>query len=184
METDKNLLDAQQHTTEEKKKLRKIIFLDVDGVLNSVKTAAASGGYPFTFEDKERHKFDWHAIWLLQKVVLADPTVEVVFSSFWRTQFKTEEAARFFGLPIKEATPVFNALRGTEIQDWLNRNADVTHYCIIDDNNEMLDNQQPHFVHTDPYNGYAYKDFVRTCNILHVNPTEAVRPRAQTWGTA
>lgn len=36
--------------------------------------------------------------------------------------------------------------RGKEIQQWLNDNPNVEEYCILDDCNNMLENQQSHLI--------------------------------------
>ena len=59
----------------------KVLFLDIDGVLNSTRTAVANGGYPHELHHREA--FDWTSIKLLQR--LCDSAgVLVVLSSAWR----------------------------------------------------------------------------------------------------
>ena len=43
--------------------------------------------------------------------------------------------------------------RGREIDMWLAEHEDVTNYAILDDRTDFTDEQQPHFVHVDPYYG-------------------------------
>jgi hypothetical protein len=43
---------------------------------------------------------------------------------------------------------------------------EVEHYMIVDDSRDMLPEQLPFFVNTNPDNGFLYKDYVETCNIL------------------
>lgn len=39
--------------------------------------------------------------------------------------------------------------RGYEIKSWLQKHNNITRYVIVDDNNNMLESQQPYFVQTE-----------------------------------
>lgn len=148
----------------------KVIFLDIDGVLNSTKTSTAVGGYPHELHHK--YAFDWMAIKLLRR--LADSSgVQFVLSSAWRLYFPFEEVAQAFELPIIDATPAASSdgtERGYEIRDWLNAHPEVTNYVILDDYADMLEEQMSNFVKTDPHEGLGWNDFSRVCMILGESP--------------
>lgn len=135
----------------------KVLFLDIDGVLNSTKTFYAFNGFPADF--KEIGKFDWAAISLLQRMCKVDPTLRIVLSSSWRLSSTAEEAAKALGLPIIDVTPGDDTeKRGVEIQQWLDAHPKVKIYAILDDNNWMLPHQQGHFVKTNEEDGLTFKD--------------------------
>ena len=160
----------------------RVLFLDIDGVLNSTKTFIATGRYPFTLDEPEG--FDWIAIKLLQR--LCDSSgIQIVLSSTWRMHYSPKEVGDFLGLPIIDKTPVHfenwneemtiadfctRATRGKEIVAWLADHPEVQHYCIIDDDSDMLESQLPVFVKTDGAEGMTWKDFCKVCEILGESP--------------
>lgn len=146
---------------------KKFIFLDIDGVLNSYRTVAHTGGYPHTFEEKDRAKFDWTAIGLIRKAVIKSGA-EVILSSSWRYFYKPEEAGDFFGIPIYRSTPWSlkgQRWRGSEIAEFLEENP-CEKYCIIDDETDFLPEQEEFLVRTDEKNGLLYQDFEKILKIL------------------
>ena len=148
----------------------KVLFRDIDGVLNSTKTCVATGGYPM--ELHHRAGFDWMAIKLLQR--LCDSSgLQIVLSSAWRLYHPVKEVAEAFELPIIDETPHSSPdgfERGYEIRDWLARHPEVTTYAIIDDNPDMLEEQMPYFVHTSGFEGMTWANFSQLCNILGESP--------------
>lgn len=161
----------------------KVLFLDIDGVLNSTKTCVATGGYPM--ELHHRSGFDWMAIKLLQR--LCDSSgLQIVLSSAWRLHHHYDEVAGAFDLPIIGATLSSSPdghQRGFEIRDWLARHPEVTAYAIIDDDPDMLEEQTPYFVHTSGYEGMTWANFTQLCNILGENPM-AGEVRDRNWKSA
>jgi hypothetical protein len=156
----------------------KVLFLDIDGVLNSVKTSVAFGGYPLDITESKA--FDWVAIKLLQRMCDSSG-VQIVLSSTWRTFFTVKEMAAALELPIIDATPVrLSGCRGLEIQEWLDENPGIEKYCIIDDDPDMLESQKPYFVQTNAFEGMTWEDFTRVCKILDVSPYEG-EPRDRNW---
>lgn len=117
----------------------KVLFLDVDGVLNTFK----SGGIYTLTRTKLR---------LLQQIV-EETGCEIVLSSTWRKDteaFKIlNKKLAYRGLKISGVTPVLYEPRGLEIASWLNDNPGVTKYAIVDDSSDMLDSQLRNFFQTD-----------------------------------
>jgi len=143
----------------------KVLFLDIDGVLNSTRTAIAYKRYPFNF-DGDMHMFDEVAIRLIQK--LCEETSAVVcVSSTWRGHFTDQEISEGLSIPVVGHTPLLYKNRGYEIQEWLDKHPDVTEWAIVDDNSDMLESQKDHFVQTDGREGLSYKNFCMLRDILN-----------------
>lgn len=137
--------------------MRKILFLDVDGVLNNYKT----GGIFTVTKSKLR---------LLQQIV-ERTGCEIVLSSTWRLNVMGEldvlkKKLWYRKLTIADVTPKFHGSRGEQIQSWLNQHPDVTAWCIIDDNNGMLNSQFLNFVQTDGMIGMTAYDAEKVVEIL------------------
>jgi hypothetical protein len=155
----------------------KVLFLDVDGVLNSTRTCVAFGGYPM--ELTHMGAFDQVAIRLLQR--LCDSAgVSVVLSSAWRLHCRHEDAGLAFGLPIIDRTPYLMGPRGLEINAWLAKRDDVERYAILDDDADMLPEQLTNFVQTDPHEGLSWQGYQKLCSLLGANPYEG-QPRNRNW---
>lgn len=139
----------------------KVLFLDIDGVLNSVKFYKQSGKKGGLLKD-----IDGAALGRLLRVVLSTDC-KIVISSSWRIQHTHNDIREMLlnagwpgtkGPPIIGSTPVHNwgrtdahpgpPLRGEEIKAWLDVAKDVTHYAIVDDDSDMLPEQMDHFVQT------------------------------------
>ncbi len=123
-----------------------ILFLDVDGVLNSVRSAIAFDGYPNTHNTD---KFDDISVNLI-RTICYKYDVKIVLSSTWRLFKGWEELRNQLQLPIIDKTPHLHLSRnrGGEIQRWLDSHPEVTKYAIIDDDTDMLPHQMEYFVHT------------------------------------
>lgn len=135
----------------------KVLFLDVDGVLNTYKT----GGLLTVSKSKLR---------LLSHIVKST-RCEIVLSSTWRRNVMGEldvlkKKLRYRGLVIKDITPIFFSIRGEEIQHWLNLHPEVTHWCILDDDSDMLPDQLLNFVKTDGMIGLTQRDADKVIEIL------------------
>ena len=162
----------------------KVIFLDIDGVLNT--------GWWYTQmdrntpKDKYGYAFDPNAVANLKKII--DETgADIVISSSWKSfgLSELEEMWMDRGLPGKliGITPnsvsdemLLNAdldhmelfsIRGIEINEWLIKHEKrVSQYVIIDDMDNMLPEQQSHFVQTNSEVGITNEDAEKTIVIL------------------
>lgn len=138
----------------------KILFLDIDGVLNN----------SAVFKDQRFGPIplDHICIKRLHEVVQATEC-SIVLSSSWRGCPDLEKKLEadfvfdcYFGeLPYAERINVrhedgstirlsgdaYNG-RGSEIAEWLSRHPEVTRYAIVDDDSDMLPEQMPFFVQT------------------------------------
>jgi hypothetical protein len=142
----------------------KIVFLGIDGVLNSVnyhrRRFAAVGLEPFY---AQKH-FDPEAVKVLNTIVERSGALMVI-SSTWRIlETRTSmqgflNAAGFKGT-VLSMTPVLHVKRGLEIQDWLDKDAprlakkfgEVSHFVILDDDTDM-EHLYPKLVHIDDLDG-------------------------------
>lgn len=147
----------------------KVLFLDIDGVLNSTRTWIAYGGLPHDFRPG-LPRFDLVALGMLRRIVHA-ADARVVLSSAWRTQYSAEEVATALGLPIIGSTPVTACwARGREIDAWLrDHEGEVDRYCILDDDDDMLPEQRPYFVRTSGHEGVTYDCARKVAELLGVS---------------
>ena len=161
--------------------MRKIIFLDIDGVLsprwwNSDKQS-----------DNYGCLFDAKAVANLAKIV-EETDAEIVISSSWKDMglVELQNMWRDRNLPgkIVDITPDYMSdelllkedsadmdylyERGSEIQGWLLLHGDdVSRYVIIDDMDDILPEQKSHFVQTDPEVGITEEDVDKTVRLLN-----------------
>lgn len=118
----------------------KILFLDIDGVVNCKTTVQRHGGFI---------GIDPLMAFLVGKIHL-DTGCKIVLSSSWR-HFKDgrEEVSRRV-YPVFDTTPTHDdGHRGREIQEWLSKAKEpVEKYAILDDDTDMLPEQLPNFFKT------------------------------------
>lgn len=123
---------------------KKVIFLDIDGVLNYQSCKERFDKYYFVSDKK---------IELLKQLV--DKTdAKIVLSSTWRYGWvnpPNEDTPMYealkkklesYGIIISDKTPVIG-YRGTEIDEWLMRHPEVDKFVIFDDNQGL----KPHGNH-------------------------------------
>ena len=145
----------------------KIIFLDIDGVLN------------LRMQSRDRFGSMFHPQFMENLKTLVDATgAKIVISSSWRFSGLEimQEMWQSRGLTgevidITPFTAVYEASedsgfldrceRGCEIREWLKSNP-VESYVILDDDKDMLNEQLPYFVctrdnwnHSDHEEGYG-----------------------------
>ena len=109
----------------------KVVFLDIDGVLNSdeyisrIKHSNVKG---------IQREIDVDRVKLLTKA-LNETGAKVVVTSTWRlTKYigLIEELLASYGIRI-DTTPFIDNERGLEIKKWLSENQDVENFVIVDD---------------------------------------------------
>lgn len=143
----------------------KVLFLDIDGVLNSRRSVVACNGYPHGFTKVDLEKFDWIAVGLIRKLCEETDT-SICLSSSWRLIHSVHECANGLDLPIFDKTPSLNSNRGVQINVWLAEHPEVTCYAIVDDDADMMPQQVPFFVRTNERNGLSIQDFANLKRIL------------------
>ena len=143
----------------------KIIFLDIDGVLNSIDSMLSLHGC-------NESKLDHVSVMLLKR--LCEQTdAKIVISSTWRRSRATKDFIEMFAkhhnwfdAPVISRTPVLNTERGHEIQEWLDSHPEVPNFVILDDDSDMLDSQLDNFVHVSNVNGFRSKHFCKALRIF------------------
>ena len=120
----------------------KVLFLDIDGVVNCLKT-------------KTRHRgfigIDPRMARIVRNIAQAVPDLKVVLSSSWRCVQESRAEVERSVVPCFDVTPEFDAeddVRGYEIQAWLELHPGVERYAILDDDCDMLEHQMPNFFRT------------------------------------
>ncbi len=170
----------------------KIIFLDIDGVLNSEKSAEyyceEYGATVFNQNIKKDaptiQEVRWGAwnVFFLRKII-KETGAKVVLSSTWRTRYDIATFGKFFALydfsdiEIIGITPKLpHRERGNEIAQFLDNfqyqsrfSDEITQYVILDDDNDMLESQKDYFVQTDFDFGLTEKDALKAIKILNNN---------------
>lgn len=141
----------------------KIIFLDVDGVLNSYRNVIVDGGFPFPKgeqrEQDPRHKeenLDRLAIGMVRKLC-EEFDAKCVLHSTWRMHTDPVKFGERIGLPIIDGTDP-QMSKPASIRRWLHQHPDVKNYVVFDDDDMQQPNRQ---VITDVFEGLTYKDYVR-----------------------
>ena len=143
----------------------KIIFLDIDGVLNSEMYEWSRG------EDRADNRIDLSRVRLLKDIVSATDA-KIVLSSTWRLDWDKSpelcgedgeyinQCLAQYGLFIIDKTP-FNSMiddRRREILTWLSsRRGEVESFVILDDINCGWEELDRRVVVTDPY-GYGLNE--------------------------
>jgi hypothetical protein len=107
----------------------KVLFLDVDGVLNSRSTTDFRNNlYPI----------DPYMAFMVGKIQL-DTDCQVVLSSSWRLHPDGIAAVEKNVVKVLDKTPYLDGIRGDEIVQWLRDHDDVTKYAILDDDSDFYD---------------------------------------------
>jgi hypothetical protein len=134
----------------------KIVFVDVDGVLNSEAYFAekTQNGTVYAPENFPFSEFCPKAVANLNRIC-AETGAFVVVSSSWRGGRSVGELKDLFNAvgftgKIKDKTPsLANTRRGYEIQRWLDIHHERwTDYVILDDDDDMLPKQSARFIQT------------------------------------
>ena len=153
--------------------MRKIIFLDFDGVLNTEYYQGLLQFQGKQWQDQYGAFFDPRAVRHLKRVI--DTTdADIVVEPSWRYLGleAMRELWRVRNLPgrVMDITPSLtdNASKGEEIAAWLSEYAmPDARYVIIDDEYVVLDTQIPYFIWTNPYEGLTEEQANRAISILH-----------------
>ena len=154
---------------------QKVLFLDIDGVLNS------KFYYKYIYKAEEGgSRFDPYCVILVKKLV-EEFSLKVVISSTWRdgamNRLVNELNANDFTDYLHEdwLTPVVRpASRGKEIELWLDEHSEVKDYLILDDNQKLLDHQMDKFVQTSAFMGMVQESYYLARNILQSNNQPSV----------
>lgn len=161
---------------------RKIVFMDVDGVLNYTKWYVDDRN-PGNLYGQEG---DIDPYCVNRIVNICKQTgAEIVLSSDWRISKSSIPRLERAGFPeglICDQTPEliweclnyydsevdsYDHSRGKEIDLWLKEHDDIYDYVIIDDREDFTETQKRfHFIHVDPYVGFTDENMHKAIEIL------------------
>ena len=174
----------------------KVLFLDIDGVLNSenwfayriycVKNNMVNILMNFVDTDDRniKHKLtmlDDRAIANLNRII-EETGCKVVLSSSWRSSIESENIftqnllkLKGFKYEFYDVTPRlwfsdFNIRRGEEIKFWLDKESEkheIESFVILDDDSDMLPEQMNNFIHVDGQVGLTDRDVLTAIEILN-----------------
>ena len=175
----------------------KVLFLDIDGVLNSenwfayriycVKNNMVNILMNFVDTDDRniKHKLtmlDDRAIANLNRII-EETGCKVVLSSSWRSSIESENIftqnllkLKGFKYEFYDVTPRlwfndFSIRRGEEIQLWMDKESEkneIESYVILDDDDsDMLPEQMNNFIHVDGQVGLTDRDVFAAIEILN-----------------
>ena len=116
----------------------KVLFLDIDGVVNCESTRVHFMG--FIGIDPRRAAYVRH--------IVAATGCEIVLSSTWRYHEQDREEVRRKICDFLDVTPSVAWSRGGQIAAWLADHPEVTRYAILDDDTDILPSQQTNWFQT------------------------------------
>lgn len=141
----------------------KIIFLDYDGVVNTIWFQDVNGEPNFNF-GKLAQVNNTQAIAWLNKLY-RDFEYSIVVSSTWRFNPNYQKFLYKAGLnkniKILGKTPNLQTIRGIEIKEWLNdnkNNYNIEDFIILDDDADM-DDLMDHLIQTNTYRGFGFEEY-------------------------
>ena len=175
----------------------KVLFLDIDGVLNSenwfgyrlycIKNNMFNEVINFVNTNDERIKYklsmiDDRAIANLNRII-EETGCKVVLSSSWRSSVESENIftqnllkLKGFKYEFYDVTPRlwfndFSIRRGEEIKFWLDKESEkneIESFVILDDDDsDMLPEQMNNFIHVDGQVGLTDRDVFTAIEILN-----------------
>jgi hypothetical protein len=131
----------------------KLLFLDIDGVLNNYRSELVFG------REKSVDTLDPVALKLVQKVVKETGCV-ICLSSNWRFTHDFMELGAHLDLPILFQTPDYGGNdRGEEIMEVVN-GLKPDKFVILDDDEEDHEYEGMQFVNVAEEDGLSYKDYL------------------------
>ena len=147
----------------------KVLFLDIDGVLNSIVWTFVMHKTT-TFSEYPKDDIDKRSVDTLNILFEAVPDIKVVISSSWRKIHPLEELKHillecgFKGDVIDKTPNGPTGWRGEEIQMWLGEHPEVETFACIDDGNDF----HPHhnLVQTNLVEGVTLKDVYHLLQIF------------------
>ena len=154
--------------------MKRILFLDIDGVLNSLNyfnNRSDDDNRPYPFGE-----FDLIAVQRLNHILCYGKVTDLVISSDWRHRNDLQDIFTKIGIQKPfcnnfSITPcnIHNLSiedyhcfgRGTEIKDYLSKINEPYTFCIIDDSDQFLSEQKSYVVLTN------YKYGLRNVDVRH-----------------
>lgn len=160
----------------------KIIFLDIDGVLNSFEEYTAPSRMGFEWDPSVMHRcgiqldLHWDNVKKMNKLI-EESGAKVVLSTSWRKgddiwwSNLLQTLEHFHLLPvIIDKTPDLKLNRGDEVQAWLDQHPETTHFVVFDDINEfeLTPKVLKNFIQTNFQVGVTDEDIEKARKLLAV----------------
>lgn len=130
----------------------KLLFLDIDGVLNSYRSDLVLG------QERTIENLDPIALDLIRQVVKKTDCI-ICLSSDWRLNHDYMELGKKLKLPILFQTPDFDGNRVKEIEEVL-EGLQPEAYAILDDEEDRHEFDGMNFVNVAEEEGISYKDYL------------------------
>ena len=178
---------------EEAGELQRYLFLDIDGVLNTIRFSNYLIDHDEDEVDEDGALFDPEAVNNLACIIEKVPDLKIIISSTWRLKgwewmnrlwVKRQLPGAIYSFtPVlevvcfvdkinrKDSTSVYPyGTRALEVNEWLRlyagQNSLSYKYVILDDFNDFLVLQQEHVIITDPNLGITKENVVKTLELL------------------
>lgn len=168
--------------------MKKALFLDLDGVhnvevfINACYAICKKANLNYNEQMRDKYGMLFCPTTINQlEYIIKETGADIVISSTWRYSGLSVMQAMWKdrGLPgsVIGVTPILRihndegsfkerAERGREIAKWLSENK-VDAYCIIDDDNDCLPEQEKYFIQTDAMYGLTHKHALKAIEILN-----------------
>jgi hypothetical protein len=151
----------------------KVIFLDIDGVLNS-----ALSLYSGQYSHLNKWGIDRNIISAYKKFT-EKHNIKTVIISTWRERAngKNSEMEKIIldesgvGIKVDGLTPSLGKKRGFEVEDFVKK-YNVKNYVIVDDQDNFFPHQIERFVKTDIALGLTLYDIKKILSILNITDLE------------
>lgn len=145
----------------------RVVFLDYDGVVNTPmwneKGTKCSYSFPKDGKVNNFQAVQWVSEFC-QKCHYS-----IVVTSTWRKYENYQQClinGRLRkGIEILGRTEITDNCRGQEIANYLKLHPEIKYYLILDDENDMLPEQQSHFVQTETLIGFGMKEYEKCLKV-------------------
>ena len=152
----------------------KVIFLDIDGVLNSEEWDVYVQSFIYGARFNSCYLLSQEMILRLQNVVF-QTNAEIVLTSSWRASERAMDALRrqlnLYHLSIRDTTVIYAyGNRADEVKLWIESHPNVTSYVIVDDEDDGFTQDEilaAHFVQTTYAQGLTPEKAEKIIEILN-----------------
>ena len=146
----------------------KIIFLDIDGVINSKEYYKE-----VNMRINNWDRFDPETVKFINDL-LEEFNAKIVITSSWRfgakdLLLKELRKTRLLIYLYKswETPMIYGGTRGREIKQWLDKHPEVNGYVILDDRDDILAEQLSFFIKTEINTGFRKENYEKARSILN-----------------
>lgn len=153
--------------------MNNIIFLDFDGVVNTIYWGQGPDGVynQNAFKSGHQELNNKQAIGWLNELYRQCP-YDIVVSSTWRLGMSVEELQLLLlksgfnpEIRVIGKTPILHTERGEEIQQWIDENEFTGKFIIMDDDSDMC-HLKDKLVQTNTYIGITFYDFQKALKLF------------------